>query len=172
MSRSDEPPHPSAPFAGDGSGKIFDAPDMVWSPSAAAEQVVDTQSGFMVVIRQAEGKQSLLVKRRLGTPPSSTVTLTPDESVQLAKILLGRTAGELGEPVFTPEAEALLARFPQPATGDDITSSSYNRIRARAAKRRARDIALLSSVTVLLFCALIGYCIDAIKSSALTLLHP
>lgn len=88
MSRSDDHTPPAAPFSGDDTGAIFDAPDMVLQPPTTAERVVETQSGFLVVIRRMDGsRQALSVKRRLGTPPASSVFLTPDESVKLSRIL-------------------------------------------------------------------------------------
>jgi len=56
--------------------------------------VVDTQSGFLVVIKRLEARLALSVKRRIGTPPSSSILLTQDESLKLARILSDDTAGE------------------------------------------------------------------------------
>jgi len=54
--------------------------------------VVDTQSGFLVVIKRIDSRLALSVKRRLGTPPVSSILLTPDESLKLSRILGGSTA--------------------------------------------------------------------------------
>ncbi len=74
-------------FSNDESGDIFDAPDLVRQSPTTTERVVDTQSGFLVVIKRVDSRLSLSVKRRIGTPPASSILLTPDESVKLSKIL-------------------------------------------------------------------------------------
>lgn len=76
-------------FSGDETGDIFAAPDVVQLSEITTERVVDTQSGFLVVIRRVDSRLALSVKRRLGTPPVSSILLTPDESVKLSKILAG-----------------------------------------------------------------------------------
>lgn len=87
MNFSEDPSSPAAPFSGDKSGQIFDLPDMVSGSPTTSERVLDTQSGFLVVVKKMGDELSLYIKRRLGTPPSSFVALTPDESVKLSKIL-------------------------------------------------------------------------------------
>lgn len=90
MNFSDDHSSPAAPFTGD-SGQIFDHNDVVFSSPTTNERVVDTQSGFLVVVKKLGARISLSVRRHLGTPPSSQLILTPDESVKLARIL-GSTA--------------------------------------------------------------------------------
>lgn len=55
------------------------------------EANLETQSGFLIVLKGAGDKLTLSVRRRVGTPPTSSVTLTPDEvrhfSNQLAEVL-------------------------------------------------------------------------------------
>ncbi len=87
MSFSDDPTSPAAPFSGDSTGQIFDMPDMVATSPTTSERVLDTQSGFLLVVKKLGDKLALSVKRQIGTPPSSSVTLTPDESVKLSRIL-------------------------------------------------------------------------------------
>ncbi|MBX9725245.1 MAG: hypothetical protein K2X81_27825, partial [Candidatus Obscuribacterales bacterium] len=87
MSFSDDPSSPAAPFSGDNSGQIFDMPDMVAESPTTTERVLDTQSGFLVVVKRLGDKLALSVKRQIGTPPSSSIALTPDETVKLSKIL-------------------------------------------------------------------------------------
>ena len=87
MSFSDDPASPAAPFSGDSTGQIFDQPDMVSTSPTTTERIVDTQSGFLVVVKRAGDRLALSIKRRVGTPPSSSITLSPDESVKLSKIL-------------------------------------------------------------------------------------
>ncbi len=74
-------------FSNDESGDFLDAPDVVRQSPTTAERVVDTQSGFLVVIKRVDSRFSLSVKRRIGTPPASSILLTPDESIKLSKIL-------------------------------------------------------------------------------------
>lgn len=93
MSYSEDPSSPAAPFSGD-SGQIFDLPDMVANSVTTTERVVDTQSGFLIVIKRLTDKLSLSVKRRVGTPPTSSVSLTPDESLKLSRILSSSVAAQ------------------------------------------------------------------------------
>lgn len=74
-------------FSNDESGDFLDAPDVVRQSPTTSERVVDTQSGFLVVIKRVDSRFSLSVKRRIGTPPASSILLTPDESIKLSKIL-------------------------------------------------------------------------------------
>lgn len=104
MSFSDDPSSPAAPFSGDNTGQIFDLPDMVQSSPTTTERVVDTQSGFLVVVKKIGDKISLFIKRQVGTPPSSSVPLTADETIKLSKILSSSFSGdelsqELGEQI-------------------------------------------------------------------------
>jgi hypothetical protein len=87
LSFSDDHASQAAPFFGDETGEIFDAPDVVFESPTTTERVVDTQSGFLVVIKRVDSRLALSVKRRLGTPPVSSILLTPDESLKLSKIL-------------------------------------------------------------------------------------
>jgi hypothetical protein len=91
MTFSEDPATPAAPFSGDGS--IFDQPDVLMSLPTTNERVVDTQSGFLLVIRRMGERLALSCKRRVGTPPSSAILLTADESIKLSKILAYSTAG-------------------------------------------------------------------------------
>ena len=95
MTFSEDPTSPPAPFSGDGS--IFDHPDVLLQSPTTSERVVDTQSGFLVVIKRMGERLALSCKRRVGTPPSSSVLLTPDESLKLSKILASSVVG-LDEP--------------------------------------------------------------------------
>ncbi len=87
MTFSDDQSSPIAPFSGDETGSALAAPDLVLQSPTTTERVVETQSGFLVVVRQCEERQALSVKRRLGTPPTSSVLLTCDESIKLSRIL-------------------------------------------------------------------------------------
>jgi len=85
-----------------------DAQDPIADSPVTAERVVDTQSGFLVVIKRLEARLALSVKRRLGTPPSSSILLTQDESLQLARILSDNGVGEQELP--TPGRKKNFAR--------------------------------------------------------------
>ena len=50
MSFSEDPASPAAPLSGDSS--IFDHPDILLQAPTTNERVVDTQSGFLVVIKR------------------------------------------------------------------------------------------------------------------------
>lgn len=81
------PDDSKSPAAFSGDSDVFDLPDAFLQSPTTTERVVDTQSGFLVVIKRQNERVSISVKRRLGTPPSSSVLLTPDESLKLSKIL-------------------------------------------------------------------------------------
>ncbi len=101
MNHSDDYPTPAASFTGDETGAIFDAPDVVRQSPTTNERVVDTQSGYLVIIKRAETKIAISLKRRIGTPPSSAIILTPDESIKLSAILADLVAG-LGGKQLSP----------------------------------------------------------------------
>lgn len=70
---------------------------MVHQSPTTNERVVDTQSGYLVVVKRMESKIALSVKRRIGTPPSSAIYLTPDESIKLSAILADQVAVQTGK---------------------------------------------------------------------------
>lgn len=80
------------PFAGDQTGQLLAEPDIVALSPVTSARVVETQSGYLVVLKKVDDRLSLSVKRRIGTPPSSRVMLTPDESVQLSRVLTDSVA--------------------------------------------------------------------------------
>jgi len=124
MSFSDDPASPAAPFSGDDTGAIFDAPDMVWQSPTTSERVVDTQSGFLLVLKRQDGRQALSVKRRLGTPPSSSVLLTPDESLKLSRILVGSGPAERGSKAASYSVDQLLSAVVEPEPGQRAKARS------------------------------------------------
>jgi hypothetical protein len=92
VSYPEDPTSSATPYGE--AGDIFGDPDVVSSSPTTSERVVDTQSGYLVVLKRVDGSRvSLSVKRRIGTPPSSSILLTPDEQVKLAKILADAKAG-------------------------------------------------------------------------------
>ncbi|CAN5437902.1 hypothetical protein BH10CYA1_BH10CYA1_37550 [soil metagenome] len=143
-------------FSGDETGDIFDAPDVVRQSPTTTERVVDTQSGFLVVIKRVDTRFSLSVKRRLGTPPVSSILLTPDESIKLSKILGSartetRPSGRINTPI-SPDVDGWLSSIEdldreasdseeseEVETGQlrDPHSRSYTARRPRSTRRRA-----------------------------------
>jgi hypothetical protein len=115
LSYSDDYASPAAPFSGDETGEIFDAPDVVSQSPTTNERVVDTQSGFLVVIRRLDSRVALSVKRRVGTPPTSTIALTPDESLKLSIILADHVVSQNGKAAVAgrlpPSIEAWLGQI-------------------------------------------------------------
>jgi len=104
-------------FAGDQTGQLLAEPDVVALSPVTSARVVETQSGYLVVLKKADERISLSVKRRIGTPPSSQVLLTSEESIQLSRVLadsaetIGAVRGdffvrEVAEPT-PPSAESL-----------------------------------------------------------------
>lgn len=144
-------------FSGDETGDIFDAPDVVRQSPTTTERVVDTQSGFLVVIKRIDSRFSLSVKRRLGTPPVSSILLTPDESIKLSKILGSaradtRSNGRINAPI-SPDVDGWLASIEdldretagsesedlediEPNQVRDPHSRSYTARRPRSTRRR------------------------------------
>ena len=51
------------------------------------EGQVETQSGFMLVFKGNRDKATFSVRRKVGTPPTSAVTLTPDELRRLTNLI-------------------------------------------------------------------------------------
>ncbi len=51
------------------------------------ERSFETQSGFLVLVKPIGNRLSLSFKRQIGTPPISSIFLTPDEATRLANIL-------------------------------------------------------------------------------------
>lgn len=124
-------------FSGDETGDIFDAPDVVRQSPTTTERVVDTQSGFLVVIKRIDSRFSLSVKRRLGTPPVSSILLTPDESIKLSKILGSaradtRSTGRINAPI-SPDVDGWLASIEdldrEAAESEDLENIEPNQVR-------------------------------------------
>lgn len=89
MTYSDESASSLTPFSGDPTGDIFATQDMVARSPLTSTRVVETQSGFLIVVKDVPDKErlSLSVKRQIGTPPTSNILMTLDESKKLSGIL-------------------------------------------------------------------------------------
>ena len=78
--------HPQS-FSGDTSGDVFSESELLADSPMTSARILETQSGYMVVIKEDGGRLSLSVKRRVGTPPTSQLLLTSDESKRFSRIL-------------------------------------------------------------------------------------
>ncbi len=89
MTYSDESASSLTPFSGDPTGDIFATQDMVARSPLTSTRVVETQSGFLIVVKEVPDKErlSLSVKRQIGTAPTSNILMTLDESKELSGIL-------------------------------------------------------------------------------------
>ena len=153
MSSSDDFASPGSRFSGDDSGQFFDLPDVVRQSPLTLERVVDTQSGFLIVLKQIERKIALSVKRRVGTPPTSVIAFTPDESLQLSVILANYTVSQQGLPAIAgrlPDSiEHWLAKVdateynqsgePQDSSETDSLHSGFSRKSFANSGSRSRD---------------------------------
>jgi hypothetical protein len=121
LSYSDGNQTPTPSFSGDETGKIFDNPDIVRQSPLTDERSVDTQSGFLVVVKTHNGKIALFVKRKVGTPPSSAIYLTPDESLRLSGILadqvVSKSGGRLSSRKIKSSVEGLIDHIVRAGAG-------------------------------------------------------
>jgi hypothetical protein len=166
MSFPDDQASPAAPFSGDGTGEIFDQPDIVYQSPTTSERIVDTQSGYLVVLKAVEqGRQCLYVKRRLGTPPSSSILLTRDEALKLSRILVGG-----GKPAAeTPDNLSGLARRGTAREAYEAASKP----RARNYKRDlVRGPMGLVFLTAILLMGVIAFAMQSSKPNIVTLKTP
>jgi hypothetical protein len=161
MTFPDDQASPAAPFSGDGTGEIFDTPDLVFQSPTTSERIVDTQSGYLVVVKSVDqGRQSLYVKRRIGTPPSSSVLLTPDESLKLSRVLVGGSA----------EGSQLPSGVRR-ATAQEVYETQY-RPRYRAVKRGLNGPFGLLALTVLLLVGVGILGLQHARPTIITLMSP
>lgn len=101
MTFFEDSPTPAAPLSGDAS--LFDN-DLASQVNTTDERLVDTQSGFMFVIKHAGERLSLTCKRRVGTPPTSNILLTPDETLKLSRVFAASVAGRASATAAAPTA--------------------------------------------------------------------
>jgi hypothetical protein len=71
------------------------------------EFALETQSGFLVVVKGSgnDGRVTLAVRRRVGTPPASAIALGPDEVTRLINLL-----GELSPSALRERDKLLVGR--------------------------------------------------------------
>ena len=87
MKQPDDYRQPEAPFHGDETARDFLVPTGDPSRRQAVERSFETQSGYLVLIKQLGSRYALSFKRQIGTPPTSSIFLTADEGQRLANIL-------------------------------------------------------------------------------------
>jgi hypothetical protein len=143
LSFPDDHASPAAPFFGDETGEIFETPDLVFHSPTTTERVVDTQSGFLVVVKRVDSRLALSVKRRLGTPPVSSILLTPDESLKLSRILAGPVK-EGSAPQFKATPGKIdrrhLPSFEEPDTDDfDFSAENFEQLEENGSKSSVRS---------------------------------
>src|SRR5579864_4738829 len=81
MKRSDDYRQPDANFpSGDTRGDLLSVHLDTLSRNQAVERSFETQSGYMVLIKQLGSRYALSFKRQIGTPPTSSIFLTSDEA--------------------------------------------------------------------------------------------
>jgi len=115
------------PFTGDQTGQLLAEPDIVALSPVTSARVVETQSGYLVVLKKVDERLSLSVKRRIGTPPSSQVMLTPDESIQLSRVLTDsvETLGDVRGDYLVRELAQRTARIENQSPEDRELSTIY-----------------------------------------------
>ena len=175
MNYSDDHLSPAASFSGDETGQIFDTPDVVRQSPTTNERVVDTQSGFLVVVKRVESRITISVKRRIGTPPASAIQLTLDESIKLSAILADQVSIQTGKQLspkkiqssvedwlgkVTNEAEGNLNPFSglvESQSSDAAPQSEMSAMQRAARSRRKRlqpnqgiKIAIVASVLLVI----------------------
>ena len=112
---SDDHTSSKTPFTGDQTGDIFaDTSDLVSQSPITTVRTVETQSGFLVVLKDVEDRTSLSVKRKIGTPPQSHVLLTADEVKKLSRIL---STGE--DETLPPTSEFRVSGLERTPTAND-----------------------------------------------------
>ncbi len=132
MSYSDDQISPAKPFLGDETGSIFNTPDVVLQSPTTSERIIDTQSGFLVVIKHLATRSTLSVRRRIGTPPSSSVLLTPDETLRLAQILTDEKPEQAGNAPYSIKVPTQdLKKLLTPVAAEDESESLESDSKAR-----------------------------------------
>ena len=86
LKQPDDYRQPEAPFHDDETAeKLIDSQES-FPTHQAVERSFETQSGYLVLIKQLGSRYALSFKRQIGTPPTSSIFLTVDEGQRLANI--------------------------------------------------------------------------------------
>ncbi|CAN5144028.1 hypothetical protein BH11CYA1_BH11CYA1_38310 [soil metagenome] len=103
---------------------------------------LETQSGFMLVFKGAKDKATLSVRRKVGTPPSSAVTLTPDELRRLSNLV-----GELSpEPAGRQRLAVGSDRPPAESDFDSFVAREYPELAQRRRVKKAFPISVPEAI--------------------------
>ena len=86
MKQPDDFKQPEAPLRDDETARAFPALTADRSRHQAVERSFETQSGYLVLIKQLGSRYALSFKRQIGTPPSSSIFLTSDEAKRLSNM--------------------------------------------------------------------------------------
>ncbi len=140
MKYFDDQASPLAPFSGDQSGDIFTDSDVLTQSPLASARFVETQSGYLVVLKEIGERLALSVKRQIGTLPSSQIMLTSDESRKLSKVLdESAVAIAANSQAKRRELNRLFgSRSEIDGTASSITGSSVDSYRDDVTARRER----------------------------------
>jgi len=87
LKQPDDYRQPEASFHGNETAGIFLDQQENYPKRQAVERSFETQSGYLVLIKQLGSRYALSFKRQIGTPPTSSIFLTADEGQRLANIL-------------------------------------------------------------------------------------
>lgn len=130
MSYSDESASSLTPFNGDPTGDIFASQDVVARSPLTSTRVVETQSGFLIVVKDVPEKErlSLSVKRQIGTPPTSNILMTMDESKKLSNILYQTPDAQETVPKHLVETSDRIAQAPTYGYADRPDAAAYGNI--------------------------------------------
>lgn len=103
---------------------------------------LETQSGFMLVFKGAKDKATLSVRRKVGTPPSSAVTLTPDELRRLSNLV-----SELSpEPASRQRLAVGSERPPAESDFDSFVAREYPELAQRRRIKKAFPISFPEAI--------------------------
>ena len=86
MKQPDDHRQPEAPFYSNETGASLLGQQEPSAKLQAVERSFETQSGYLVLIKQLGSRYALSFKRQIGTPPTSSIFLTADEGQRLANI--------------------------------------------------------------------------------------
>jgi hypothetical protein len=101
LKQPDDYRQPDASFRDDETVRAF--VDQQESPRRqAVERSFETQSGYLVLIKQLGSRYALSFRRQIGTPPSSSIFLTADEAKRLSN-MFGSNSQQ--QPAFPLSAE-------------------------------------------------------------------
>jgi len=127
VSYSDESASSLTPFNGDPTGDIFASQDVVARSPLTSTRVVETQSGFLIVVKDVPEKErlSLSVKRQIGTPPTSNILMTMDESKKLSNILYQGQNTQDDVPSHLRETSDRIAQAPTYGYADRPDAAPY-----------------------------------------------